>query len=107
MLIAKKTAMAFDVIGVEETMASISRDKTSIQLSWINELGELERYKKISLKTLASGSLLRYSESFLIGTGDRKSAVAILLANLDDEMDTAETKTIDGKTAYLLPVLVL
>ena len=105
MLIAKKTANSFDVLGVEETSASISRTKDSVQISWINQAGQLERYKKVSPMTLKSGSLLRLSESYLIGTGDKQSAVAILLSDVPPA--TAETKTINGKTAYLVPVLVL
>ena len=105
MLIAKRVGTNFDVLGVEETSASISRNKDSIQLSWINEAGQLERYKKLSPMTLSSGSLLRLSESYLIGTGDKESAVAILLSDVPPA--TAQTKTINGKTAYLVPVIVL
>ena len=104
MLIAKRVGTNFDVLGVEETSASISRNKDSIQLSWINPAGELERYKKLSPMILSSGSLLRLSGSFLTATGDKSSAVAISLSEINE---SAQTKIIDGKTAYLLPVLVL
>ena len=104
MLIAKRVGTNFDVLGVEETSASISRNKDSIQLSWINPAGELERYKKLSPMILSSGSLLRLSGSYLMATGDKSSAVAISLSEINE---SAQTKIIDGKTAYLLPVLVL
>ena len=104
MLIAKRVGTNFDVLGVEETSASILRNKDSIQLSWINEAGQLERYRKISPMTLTSGSLLRLSGSCLMATGDKSSAVAMLLGDVNE---SAQTKVIDGKTAYLLPVLVL
>ena len=104
MLIAKRTRNNFDVLGVGETSASISRTKEKVQISWVNEAGQLERYKKVSPMTLTSGSSLRLSQSYLIGTGDKESAVAILLS---DVPSATETKTIDGKTAYLVPILVL
>ena len=104
MRIGKRGGNNFDILGIEETSASISRNKSSIQLSWINEAGQLERFKKTSPMTLASGSFLRLSASCLMGTGDRFSAVAILLGDINE---STQTKIIDGKTAYLLPVLVL
>lgn len=104
MIIAKKTANAFDVLLVAETSASISRTKDNIQLSWINEVGQLERYRKTSVRNLQSGCLLRLSGNYLIGTNSKSDAVGILLADFNTN---AQTKTIGNHTAKLLPITVL
>lgn len=104
MIIAKRTGTNFDVLGIEETASSISRNKDAIQISWVNESGQLERYKKTTPQTLTLGSHLCLSQSYLKGTGDKNSAVAILLSDFNSN---AETKIINGKTAYLLPIFVI
>ena len=105
MQIAQKTSeTTFDVIGIQETQASVVRNKTLIRLSFVNEHGQLERYTKSTTQTLNKGSLLTSSDSHLKGTGDRKNATAILLVPFDTD---AETKLIDGKVAKYLPVSLL
>lgn len=106
MIIAKRVGLnSFDVLGMDETSASISRTSQSVQITWINAQGQLERYKKITPVTLTAGTLLTLNGSTLKGTGDKNSSVAVLLADWETPAKTKQI-TIANKTytAKLLPV---
>ena len=102
MYVAKRTSeTTFDVLGIAETNTSIYRNKSIVRISWVNQNGELERYEKSTPMSLSRGSYLRLKGDHLSGTGDKRKCVAVLLVPFET---AAQTKTIDGKTAKLLPV---
>ena len=106
MIIAKRVGTSFDVLGMDETSASISRTRDSVQITWVNAEGQLERYKKTKSATLTAGTLLAHGTGGTFkGTGDKRSSVAVLLTDWDTPAKTKQF-TIGSKTytAKLLPV---
>ena len=102
MKIVKRTGKTtFDILNVGETQSSIHRSNSHVRISFVNKDGRLERYTKSAPSNLSQGCFLRASNSHLMGTGDERKCVAVLLAPFDT---STETKIIDGKTAKLLPV---
>ena len=100
----------FDIIDQEETMSSITRNPTTVRLSYRDEQNRLIVFEKNGTVAATTGSLLVAKDGALMPTKDRRGprTVAKLLA---DPSSAIETKTqmvgLINKTLHLLPVQIL
>ena len=98
----------FDIHDIDETNASLTRNKTTVRFTYKDEENKLISYVKSSAAhTAGPGCLLVVRDSILMPVLDRKSntTVAKLLAPFEQASASKSVAVgLVNKTAFLVPV---